>query len=46
MKRETAEKIAKDFLNQINPEMWDGNGKKPKSVNSWTNGKIFVCLMI
>lgn len=34
MKRETAEKIAKDFLNQMNPEMWDGNGEKPESVNT------------
>ena len=30
MKRETAGKIAKDFLNQMNPEMWDGNGEKPE----------------
>ena len=27
-------KIAKDFLNQMNPEMWDGNGEKPESVNT------------
>lgn len=34
MKRETAEKIAKDFLNQMNPEMWDGNGEKPESFDN------------
>lgn len=38
MKRETAEKIAKDFLNQMNPEMWDGNGEKPESVNTKISG--------
>ena len=34
MKRETAGKIAKDFLNQMNPEMWDGNGEKPESFDN------------
>lgn len=31
MKRETAEKIVKDFFNQMNPEMWSGNGNRPTS---------------
>lgn len=31
MKRETAEKIVKDFFNQMNPEMWNGNGNRPTS---------------
>lgn len=31
MKRETAEKIAKDFFNQMNHEMWNGNGNRPTS---------------
>ena len=34
MKRETAEKIAKDFLNQMNPEMWSGNGNRPTSFDN------------
>ena len=33
MKRETAEKIVKDFFNQMNPEMWSGNGNSPTSVD-------------
>ena len=31
MKRETAEKIVKNFFNQMNPEMWSGNGNRPIS---------------
>lgn len=31
MKRETAEKIVKDFFNQMNPEMWSGNGNRSTS---------------
>ena len=28
---DTATKIATDFLKDMNPDMWDGNGDKPKS---------------
>lgn len=31
MKRETAEKIVKNFFNQMNPGMWSGNGNRPIS---------------
>lgn len=31
MKRETAEKIVKNFFNQMNPDMWSGNGNRPIS---------------
>ena len=29
MTREKATKIVTDFLNDMNPDMWDGNGNKP-----------------
>lgn len=29
--REKAEKIAKDFLKEMNPTNWNGRGRKPKS---------------
>ena len=31
MTREKASEIVKDFLKNMNPDMWDGNGNKPKS---------------
>lgn len=31
MTREKATKIVTDFLNDMNPDMWDGNGNKPES---------------
>ena len=31
MKRETVEKIVKNFFNQMNPDMWSGNGNRPIS---------------
>lgn len=31
MKRETAEKIVKNFFDQMNPDMWSGNGNRPIS---------------
>lgn len=34
MTRKDAEKIAQDFFKRCNPEMWDGNGEKPKSVDT------------
>lgn len=33
MTREKATKIVKDFLSDMNPDMWDGNGNKPESFN-------------
>ena len=34
---DTATKIVTDFLKDMNPDMWDGNGDKPKSFDerSW-----------
>ena len=29
MTREKATKIVTDFLSDMNPDMWDGNGNKP-----------------
>ena len=34
MTRQEAKKIAQTFLKQVNPYMWDGNGEKPKSVDT------------
>lgn len=31
MQREKAAKIVTDFLKDMNPDMWNGNGNKPKS---------------
>ena len=31
MTREKATKIVTDFLSDMNPDMWDGNGNKPES---------------
>ena len=31
MTREKAEAIAKEFLRQNNPDIWDGTGEKPES---------------
>lgn len=31
MTREKASKIVTDFLKDMNPDMWDGNGDMPKS---------------
>lgn len=33
MTREKASKIVTDFFKDMNPDMWDGNGNKPKSFN-------------
>lgn len=34
MKRELAEKIAKDYLSKMNPSNWNGIGKMPKDFNT------------
>lgn len=34
MKRESAEKIAREFLNKMNPSEWNGYGKQPKDFDS------------
>jgi len=34
MNSKQAEQIARDFIGQMNPELWDGVGKKPQSFNT------------
>lgn len=33
MKREKAYEIANEFLKQMNPDLWDGNGEKLSTLN-------------
>lgn len=37
MTREKATKIVTDFLSDMNPDMWDGNGNKPESFDEMEN---------
>lgn len=34
MTRKLAEQIAKEFIKEMNPDLWDGTGEKPESLDT------------